>query len=110
MKILKKFPLLFLVSVLMVLTLSAVPVSADDDDDYYYDRYDDDWDDDDDDDDWDDDDDRDPRPTSLRAPSSSSTIRQRRMTRTCAAREPSRAWQTSHCVSATTRKEESARP
>ena len=53
MKILKKFPLLFLVSVLMVLTLSAVPVSADDDDDYYYDRYDDDWDD----DDWDDDDD-----------------------------------------------------
>lgn len=78
MKILKKFPLLFLVSVLMVLTLSAVPVSADDDDDYYYDRYDDDWDDDDwddddDDDDWDDDDDRDPRPTSLRAPSSSST-------------------------------------
>lgn len=90
MKILKKFPLLFLISMLMVFSLAAVPASADDDDDD--DRYewrdddDDRWDDDDDDDRWDDDDDddddddrwddddRDPRPTSVKGLVSKKTV------------------------------------
>lgn len=86
MKILKKFPLLFLISMLMVFSLAAVPASADDDDDddrYEWrddddDRWDDDddddrWDDDDDDDRWDDDD-RDPRPTSVKGLVSKKTV------------------------------------